>query len=376
MKKMIKISYLALTAAIIMAAISCIRRPLEYFYVPEARVQLKVDWSDFPEHPTGMTVFIFKEGEPMRSITTSEVDETEIGLSAGRYRLYVMNQSISEIGGVIFNNMDSYDDAEAILSKVVSKWYTMLKKMLTKTEYDEDDGEIMGVGIQPDNLGIAIAEDFELTEEEVRAFQYENAKWRTGRGKMDGDGEADENAPYDFEAPAIRTIAVTAHNVVSQLHIIVNIHNIHNLYSVRSCLDDLAESFMLTQGTTSARHTTQIIDGWNLVVTSDDGRDGYVETTVNTFALPDGIISCAGRDPKDNMLTVQCLHADRITYSTSQFEVGDKIAITVNPRYYRLYMEIEVGTIYLPNHDPAGDNGGFISTVDDWDDLIEVGIPI
>lgn len=356
----------------VLATFGCQRRPLEYYYKPEAKMLLEIDWSDFPEMPTGVTVFIFKEGEAPRSITTSEVNKPEFTISAGRYKMYVMNQSMTEIGGVNFEDMSSYENAEAILSKVTSKWYSVLKGVISSNE-----GEgLIGVGIQPDDLGIGIIPEFEITAAEVQDYQYKYAKWRKGKGKKDGDGEAADDAPYDKDAPVIRTIKVMPHNVVSQLKVKVNVHNVQNLYTVRASFERLAESFLLTQGTTSQKEVAQLIEQWNLTKTSDDGKIGYVEGMISTFALPNGETSALNRNPQANVLTVQCLHADKKTYTSEVFEVGDKLKITLSPKYYRMLIEVEVGPIYLPNHDPAGDGGGFVSYVEDWDDEVDIDIPV
>lgn len=367
-----RITKYILTLAVLIAAIGCQRRPLEYYYKPEARLLLEVDWSDFPEKPSGMTVFLYKEGEAPRAISVPEVDKTEIFLDAGKYKLFVMNQSLTEIGGVNFSDMGNYDTAEAVLSKVASKWYSVLKGVIASSEGED----LIGVGIQPDDLGIGIAQEFEISAAEVQEFQYKYAKWRKGKGKKDGDGEAADDAPYDKDAPVIRTIKVQPHNVVSQLKLKVNIHNIHNLYTVRASMEKLAESFLLTQGTTTQKEVAQLIEQWNLVKTSSDGKDGYVEATISTFALPNGVTNVTGRDPQANVFTVQCMHSDKKTYTTQQFEVGDKFKITYRPKFYRMIMEVEVGPIYLPNVDPSGDSGGFVSYVEDWDDVIDVSIPI
>lgn len=365
-----KITKYILSLAVLIAALGCQRRPLEYFYKPEAKIVLEVDWSDFPEKPTGMTVFLFKQGEAGQAFTTSEVDRTELNVSAGTYKLFVMNQSVTEIGGVTFRNMGTYETAEAVISKVASKWYSIVKGVIASTEGED----LIGVGIQPDDLGIAIADEFTISEDEVKNFQYQYAKWRKGKGKQDGDGEAADDAPIDKDAPALRTIKAAAHNVVSHLHVKIYFKNIQNLASVRTSMEGLAESFFLTQGTTSRAEVAQLVEEWKMVKTAE--KEGYVESTISTFALPNGETSSAQRNPEANIFTVQALHADHQTITTEVFPVGDKFRITVRPKFYRLHMELEVGPIILPNYDPSGDAGGFITNVVDWDDLIDVTIPI
>lgn len=365
-----KITKYILSLAVLIAAIGCQRRPLEYFYRPEAKIILKVDWSDFPEKPTGMTVFLFKDGEAGQAFSTSDVDQTELNISAGRYKLFVMNQSMTEFGGITFKDMSSYDDAEAIISKVTSKWYAIMKGVIASQEGDE----LHGVGAQPEDLGIAIADEFTISEDEVKNFQYQYAKWRKGKGKQDGDGEAADDAPVDKDAPALRTISAVAHNVVSRLHVKIYFHNIPTLYSVRTSMEGLADSYLLTKNTTSQKEVAQLMEKWNIHVTSPDGVDGYVETTIHTFALPDGVTSVAQRDPRANIFTVQALHKDLKTITEEVYSVGDKFKISF-PGKIRMQMDLEVGPINLP-YDPSGDAGGFISYVEDWDDVIDVPIPI
>ena len=317
-----------------------------------------------------MTVFLYKDGEAPQSYTTSDVDKAELNITAGHYKLFVMNQSMTEFGGITFKDMNSYENAEAVISKVASKWYAIMKGVIASQEGDD----LPGVGIQPEDLGIAIADEFTISEEEVKNFQYEYAKWRKGKGKQDGDGEAPDDAPIDQDAPALRTVKAVAHNVVSRLHIKIYFKNIPTLYSVRTSMEGLADSYLITQNTTSRQDVAQLIEKWDIHITSTDGTEGYVESTIHTFALPNGVKSVAQRNPQANVFTVQALHADRKTITEEVYPVGDKFKISF-PSKIRMQMDLEVGPIYLP-YNPAGDGGGFISYVEDWDDVIDVPIPI
>lgn len=367
-----KITKYILSLAVLIAALGCQRRPLEYFYKPEAKIVLEVDWSDFPEKPTGMTVFLFKDGEAGKAFTTTEVDQTELNISAGHYKLFVMNQSMTEFGGITFKDMNTYETAEAVISKVASKWYAIMKGVIASQEGEGD--ELHGVGAQPEDLGIAIADEFTISEDEVKNFQYQYAKWRKGKGKQDGDGEAADDAPVDKDAPALRTISAVAHNVVSRLHVKIYFHNIPTLHSVRTSMEGLADSYLLTKNTTSQKEVAQLMEKWDIHVTSTDGVDGYVETTIHTFALPNGEKSVTGRNPQLNTFTVQALHRDLKTITEEAYTVGDKFKISF-PGKIRMQMDLEVGPIYLP-YSPGGDTGGFVTYIEDWDDVIDVPIPI
>ena len=366
-----RITKYILSLAVLIAALGCERRPLEYFYKPEAKIILEVDWSDFPEKPTGMTVFLYKDGKSGKSFTTSDVDKTELNVEAGTYKLFVMNQSMTEIGGVTFKGMGSYDNAEAVLSKVASKWYSIVKGVIASTEGED----LIGVGIQPDDLGIGLAAEFTISEEEVKDFNYKYAKWRKGKGKKDGDGEAADDAPIDKDAPVLRTIEAVAHNVVSTMTIKIYFKNIQNLASVRASMEGLADSYLLTRNTTSQTEVAQLHEEWTIHVTSADRKEGYVESTISTFSFPNGVTSVTGRNPQANVFTVQALHSDHKTITTEVYPVGDKFRVSFPPKY-RMHLDLEVGPIWLPNVDPAGDSGGFITNVADWDDLIDVVIPI
>ena len=340
-----RITKYILAAVAFMAVFGCQRRPLENYYKPEAKIILKVDWSDFPEKPTGMTVFLFKDGEAGKAFTTTEVDQTELNISAGHYKLFVMNQSMTEFGGITFKDMNTYETAEAVISKVTSKWYAIMKGVIASQEGEGD--ELHGVGAQPEDLGIAIADEFTITAEEVKNFEYEYAKW---------------------------TIDVVCHNVVSRLHVKIYFHNIPTLHSVRTSMEGLADSYLLTKNTTSQKEVAQLMEKWDIHVTSTDGVDGYVETTIHTFALPNGEKSVTGRNPQLNTFTVQALHRDLKTITEEAYTVGDKFKISF-PGKIRMQMDLEVGPIYLP-YSPGGDTGGFVTYIEDWDDVIDVPIPI
>ena len=318
-----RITKYILSLVVLIAAIGCQRRPLEYFYRPEAKIILKVDWSDFPEKPTGMTVFLFKLAD-LPAEVAKVVDAMQVG--------------------DISNPFQMIDDR--------GKTVCAIAKLKNRTEGHKAT----------------------ITEDEVKNFEYEYAKWRKGHGKKDGDGEAADDAPVDKDAPALRTISAVAHNVVSRLHVKIYFHNIPTLYSVRTSMEGLADSYLLTKNTTSQKEVAQLMEKWDIHVTSPDGVDGYVETTIHTFALPNGEKSVTGRDPQKNVFTVQALHKDLKTITEEVYTVGDKFKISF-PGKIRMQMDLEVGPINLP-YSPGGDAGGFISYVEDWDDVIDVPIPI
>lgn len=347
--------------ALVMFLTSCDRRPLDYFYVNYTRIVVRCDWSRVPDKPSGMSLYIFKDGETNpRVITTSSVDSVEVNLDEGHYKMFIMNQSTTEFGTYSFLNMDNYKSASSSLTAATSSWYV------------PDAAISEALGREPENLGVAIADDFDITEEMVSAFQ---SAYKRHHGHIDPNPLKDLTTYID----------VTANNTVSKLVTRVYIGGIYNLYSIRGGISKMAKNFLMTQTATDKDEATQLLEGWTEKIDNNDATRGYVEIGVSTLGLPSNVITneeVAKRDTSANLLRLSLLLVDGKTISYYKFGVGKKIEIQKGPEGYRLLHYITLGTlddpaIIIPDVPPAeSGGGGFTAIVDDWGDEVNVDIPI
>lgn len=366
----------AMLLAILFAG--CQRRPLENMYSATVKVIVKCIWKvkAYPEKPTGVTLYFFRDGEVSpRIVTTSDVDSCEVQLPAGHYKLFMITQSPEEYWTMRFMNMNKYREAEVELEQKTTKWFTRIG--------DEE------VAQNPESIAVGIAEEFDITEDQVEEYQEFYQLWRTKtkamtktktKGSMPTKSDEEELREIEERVRYTTiTIPVDPHNIVSQFHVTIYSDNADVLMSVRAATTGMARTFELTQNTTGRETATQLIEqDWTLTMDDEARRIGHLDGIITTFGLPNGEVPTAVRD---SSLNVSALLIDNKTQEDYVFSVGDKIQILEpNPGYRHLYRlifgSVENPAIHPPDVAPANGLGGFDVTVDAWEEGETVEIPM
>lgn len=377
--------YIGMTVLLLAALCGCKRRPLEYYYRPVCRVVLTVDWSPFPEVPTGMTAFFYRDGDDAPIIhTTAEIPSTEVDLPAGHYRGFVINQSPSEFGTLGFLRMNDYYQSRASLLQTRAKWY----RMKSETRDGVDDNM---VSYAPENLGVAALPEFDITPEMVEEYQAVYAEWKTKtkarasantHTKADSDPVIEVKERLDALTYYIKTIG---YNVISELRVRVYIQGIYNLYSARASQDGLANDYLFSTDRTGDELAVELLESgtWKRTVYDADPTRGYIESSITTFGLPGGVVDqIASRDPSLNLFGLSCLLVDRTTQIDADFHVGNMFTIEEGVNGYRRILNLVLGTmaepaVTLPDVPPYGeDDSGFDAVVSDWEEGETIEIPM
>lgn len=376
-KRMLWFSLLLLAAVAAIAA--CERRPLEVISRETIRVIVKCIWEvdAYPsgEMPTGMTLYLFKDGEFYNSVTTSNVDSVEVQLAKGNYVLYMISQSEEEYGSMTFHEMSDFSHANTVLETAPADWATR-----GKGEEVVQDPEILLAGV---------SQEFEITEEMTEDYQIRYTEWYNKKQSIasvdahqtKGGTKSDyEELAALEEQVRLYTLRIPVHpkNVVSQLWVTIYAGNADVLQSVRASTTGMARTFELTQDVTDEEKATQIIRYWNLTMDDRVRRVGHVDGIITTFGLPSGERPSAQRD---SSLNVSALLIDNKTVADYVFNVGDKIReLEPNPGYRSLYRlifgSVENPEIVLPDVEPEQSGGGFTANVADWGEEIIADIPI
>ena len=204
-KTSIKFAVAFSLAAILLTALfsGCTRRPLEREFGGAMKVIVKCFWTleNYPETPTGMTIYLFTEGESSpRVITTPNVDRYELSLGVGRYKLYVISQSEIEYSTTFnFENMDSYDGAQVTLIENPSSWFSRYTKA--------DDGVVVK---NPENLAVGEAEPFEITQEMVDKYLKYYEEYQHDHIYDPREGwKGDDGSNHDYNGLDIIEVPVT-----------------------------------------------------------------------------------------------------------------------------------------------------------------------
>ena len=379
MKKRILLLVAAIVASLFVA---CERRPLEALYSSTVRVIVKCIWrvDALPETPTGVTFYFFRDGDVKpRIITSSNIEGCEVQLEPGHYRLFMITQSPDEYWTMEFEDMNDFEGAAATLEKKSSRWYT--------TRAGEEQ-----VAENPENLAVAVAEEFDIDDDMVEEYQYYYRLWKS---KTRALGLSDTKTDYshlsasdqqelrDLEDQVItRTIVIPLYpeNVVSQFEVIIYSDNADVLKSIRAATSGMAGKYELTQSTTASETVTQLIEqGWTLSIDDTERRVGHIRGMITTFGLPNGEVPSTLRD---STLNVSALLVDNKTQEDYYFNVGDKIKIEKpNPGYHRLYRlvfgSVNDPAIHPPEVPPEGETeSGFDANVSDWEDGESIDIPM
>lgn len=365
---------LMLLAAVVLAATGCQRRPMEADYVPTVRVIVKCDWQYFCEEPTGMTMYFFRDGEDTpRVISTSQVNDVAVNLPAGHWRMFLINQSVYEFSSYEFFSMNKYAQAFVRLAEIKSKWYVPSKtKSISKETF---------IGHDPEHLAVALASEFDITHEMVDHYQSAYYEYRTRLKSKAPDSELDYYLSAMDEYTYV--IPVTARDIISTVRARIYINNIRSLRSVRAALTGMAQNFMLTKDRTDEGNVDQLLELWVVEFDEEVPTRGYIESQVTTLGLPNGVTTVEGRAPELNSLGLNILMKDGKTLLKYDFLVGHKFQITKDESGLglRLNLYLQEGydkdpVITLPDVVVEEGGGGFKADVVDWEDEINVGIPI
>ena len=345
---------------------SCERRPLEYISSLTVRVIVKCIWevNAYPEgeRPTGITLYIFKDGTFYNSVTTSNVDSCEVMLEKGHYSMYMISQSVDEYGTMEFEDMTNFTRARSVLEAGTADWATR-----GPDEIVVQDPEVLMAGV---------AQEFDVTEEMAVEYQKTYKTW-TDKKNQNADAQEISSLEEQVKYLTVR-VPITPYNVVSQFWVTIYVGNADMLQSMRASVTGMARTFDLTLDVTDIEQATQVIRYWSLDMDDQPQHIGHVDGIITTFGLPEDQTPSTMRD---STLNVSALLVDNKTVADYVFNVGDKIQeLEPNPGYRKLYRLIFGSmadpAIVLPDVIPVESGGGFTANVTDWEDEIEAEIPI
>lgn len=363
---------------VVALALCCQRRPLFYMEEEGMKVIVKVLWKAevYPEgiKPSGVSLYLFRDGEFYMAHTTSNVDSSALQLEPGTYRLFMITQSPEEYGRMEFDHMTDFNNASVSVTETQSKWYSRAA-----------DEELIS---NPEMMSVGVSEVFEVSEETVENYQHYthnlNQYRRAAGTKADGDIEDPTLADDINQAQTMinyYTIRVPIYpkSIVSQYWVTIYSDNVDVLMSVRASTSGMAKTFELTQDVTGEDIGTQFITQWAMTIDEPATRIGHVDGKITTFGFPNGEVPSAMRD---STLNVSALLIDNQTVENYVFNVGDKITSEDPPEGYRALYRLIFGSTSAPAihppdvRPPDSGGGGFTAGVTEWDEEMHVGVDI
>ena len=370
-------AWLCLVVVLLFVASSCDRRPLEVMEPTKAQVLLNVDWiTSFGYKPNGMTVMIWGDGwEKPYTTSTNNVDQVQLDLDPGHYRMIVFNKSFDEFGSLKFTDTDSFENI-AVRGADITQY--------KNGKWDED----VTYMADPEEIGCAV-DEFDITDEmllhQVTFYPYEkwidlrfsNTRWMV-------------NANGDFYT------SVEVKPQITKFNIWVNIEGREYLRSLTGSISGMADGFYMSQvwRTTDERQMLLEPDKWVVTTESHPKGPGLMYYSINVFGLPHGKEFVEDRTPDSNILTLQATLIDGST-RTFTFDVGNSIeyravesVIDANitteidaDLLLELLMDLNLDLdidIELPEVEPESSqtSSGFDAHVEPWDEgeTVDIGL--
>ncbi len=382
MRRIMNKSRLLALLMLLTVAFGCQRRPLEVLIGTTVRVIVKVQWDVLidtyaaadPElaKPTGVSLYIFRDNDFYRKITTASVDEIEVQLEQGNYKMYMIGYSPDEYWRQEFFNMEDYDKA-----------YARLQENTLATWARKSDDET--VVENPEVMYAGVADPFEITEQMTEDYQYyythltklrkasqNNTKGNSSTKSADEVYYEERVEQYTIHVP------IVAYNTVSQFMVSIYASNADLLQALRASTSGMARGLVITSDVTNDETGIQMIrEGWKLVMDDEEKNIGHLDATITSFGLPGGAAPSPDRDPS---LNVSALMVDGSTIANYTFQVGDLIQLLdPNPGYKHLY-KLVLGSVKEPAMDlpivKEETSGGFSAGVEDWGEEVNVDLNI
>ena len=311
------------------------------------KVIVKVLWKAevYPDgvKPTGVTMYLFRDGVFHQRQITPNVDSCAVHLEPGKYKLYLISQSPEEFGGMEFSNMNDFDSAKVSLLETKSRWYT------------KSTGEVLSAN--PEMMVAGVSDEFEISGEMIEKM-LEDLK------NDSANGEDEVVRYYTVRVP------VNPKSIVSQYWVTIYSENADILKSVRATTTGMARSFYLTQDKTGDDECVQIITDWKLTIDDPISRVGHLDGMVTTFGFPRGELPSPARDASLNITT---LLSDNSTTDSYVFMVGNGITLEKPPEGYRHLYRLVLGSVdapvmHPPDVRPVDERGDFSATLEDWEE--------
>lgn len=315
-----------------------------YTHPHGTRLNINTDWTEFEKvtKPTGMSVMVYPtttdEGSEQQTLLSNELSHVEVTLLPGTYNVLTFNQSPSEYGSLVFENLNDYEAATVYAAETTSSWYT------------SPDTEPLVQ--EPEWIGADASKNHTVTEEMVE---------QTG-----GYAESITRNSY----PRLLLCSMQPENLVQTIRITIHLKGVNNYCAARASLSGLAKGCRLATGERVSETATQLLEDWTLAQDPDNPIQGTITAKMLSFGLPS--TTSEQSEPltaSSNTLEVTLLLVDEKTSVKHSFSVGDLLRDadkTVDGN-----MEINIDLTIdetLPDVKPADSdgNGGFNVDVNPW----------
>ncbi len=345
---------------IIVALVSCQRRPLVYDYYPYADLTIEIDWTkafkDVDEKPTGVSVWFYPQdgGEPIQTYS-SNVDSHKAAVGEGLYDVVVFNLTPAELSSTIgFRGTESLSTLE-VYSKEI------------QTSRDPNDRRGL-LTQEPAPFAVTVYRDLEVTKQMVEDTWYIR-----------------NHQVNPFTLSPSRVIKVTPLRANRDHAVRIYVKGFQNLAlnGTYGELSGLAEGVFIDQDKRNTVNARQKLMGWENTLYPGEYSIGETTVEFTTWGL-------VADDSESTKASIYAYWEGLIELMFLLVDNETKISYTINLDEYNLKdgetetefdveIVIEIGfeedeDITLPDVEPEeGSGSGFDPNVNPWD---EEDVPI
>ncbi|MFI3322780.1 MAG: DUF5119 domain-containing protein [Rikenellaceae bacterium] len=350
--------YIFLTSIVL----GCKRQPLEEPYQYLAYIPISIDWSKSDLLSDNIynvsVVFYSKDGDEPIEIISGDENFLVAQLPVGQYSTLIYNETVNDIGGVIFENSDSYDGISAKLIKDISAGSSYIYYAPT----DSDN-----FAFSHEQIATWSLDDFEVTEQMVKYTRTDEfadyIEEVRSRSKAAVDDESTKNSEYssviDESSELTKSITKTLENFsfVEPLPataintVTLEVVNLSSVMSIEAVLKGSATGAMLS--TRQTIHSDSLVNVYNVEFSSTS----YDESSSNKDGSTTGQFITFGKQTNGKYelyLSIVVSSGELFSYS---YDVTDQVEASDDHNISIIIKDITL---------PEGSDTGF--GVGDWED--------
>ena len=360
---------------VVLAAVSCDWRELDYDYINTAKFTLIFKWdqSSLGDNSSKAVVDMVKPGDPIngRTAVFFPVDGSAPIIKMSHSDTMTVNLPVQEYNAVFFN--ETYDDFDNIRFSGTGSFETLLAS--AKEDAVTSTRSFSSIAREPDMLAVQAIVPFRVTEEMV--FYTRAVEERGTKAASDYMGLADFNRVEEQ-----MTIIVHPHDVVYPLIVSVTVEGLNNVVSAGAYITGFAGGFDFSKidydiigfpfciGSADTTSVTHRVNFDNNTLLDGSTRKGTLEGHINTFG-PRIPWACSGYT-----LEFRALLIDGTIFTATRDVSGNMYDISENgQRHYMVYAGVgsegsQNPPIIIPDVEPVAEGGGWQINVGDWDEIV------
>ncbi len=350
---------------VVLAAVSCDWRELDYDYINTAKFTLIFKWdeSSLGDAESKSVMDVVRPGDKMngRTAVFFPMDGGDPIIKMSHSDTMTVNLPVQEYKAVFFN--ETYEDFDNIRFSGTGSFESLLAS--AKDDAVSSTRSFSTIAREPDMLAVETIIPFRVTDEMV--FYTRTVEERGTKAAADYMGFNDFNRVEEQ-----MTIIVHPHDVVYPLTIEVTVDGLNNVTSAGAYITGFAGGYDFSEGGADATSVTHKVTFDNRQLFDGAVKKGTLEGHVYTF----GLRSMQGGALDHYELEFRASLIDGTIFTATR-DISKLVYETTENGQRHLNVNVGIGSedndnppIFIPDVEPVGDGGGWQINVGEWEEIV------